>query len=113
MKSVAKSDVDDHKQWAWDIMDQQAFEKEFIKRNPHAGGVIPIRAEWIKTRASTGQAISKFNPDELVIEQVIKKEEPKKNWDCPGCGKEFKKNHVGRRKHMTHCKEFMNMRTVH
>lgn len=113
MKAVNISDVDSDKQWAWDIKEQEDFEREFVRRNPLAD-TIPVRAEWIRRKGVKGNGINRFNPDELVMEQVgEKKEAVGKNWDCPGCGKEFTKNHIGRRKHMQHCKEFLNKRTVH
>ena len=107
MKSIGISDIDKHKQWAWDIKDQVDFEKEFIQRNPLCGGVIPVRAEWLRIRTDKGRGIDKFNVADLEVEVPHKKEEPKKNWNCL-CGKEFKENNVGRRMHVKHCKAINN-----
>ena len=113
-KAIDSGKLPEHKLWAFDLKyaeDNDEFTREFQRRNPLCSGVVPDRNKWLKIMPGEDRSIDGFNEEMIKPEEDAPVKVEEKDFSCPGCGKEFTGNHIGRRNHVKKCKEAMNKRT--
>ena len=107
--SIDKGKIIPERLWAWDIKEED-FQLEFTRRYPMSD-VVPTRSKYLLYKVAEHRSIDSFNEEQILVEHFEKKDPTPENWDCKGCGREFAKNHIGRKNHVKKCKGLMNERT--
>ena len=109
--TIEKAKIIPERLWAWDISEED-FPVMFKNRFPKSD-VLPTRTKYLLYRLPKQRGIDAFNEENIVPDEVLKKEAEieNQNWDCKGCGREFESNHIGRRSHVSKCKGMLDMRT--